>query len=121
MKKELSITNVETGENKAIEKASNEEISMFLGKIKGQKKKIEKLEKEIKKYIEEQRELQFTKTETGTQVAKFIDHTIREQERWSFDQETFDQKASEEEKAIVETAEEIKKKYQKATRYLTWK
>lgn len=119
--KDLSIVNIESGEKKSIEEATNEEISMYLGNLKAQKKKLEALEKKIKQYVEANRNLEFKKSESGVKVAKFQDHTIRVKERWSFDQETFDKKARDDEKEIVKIAEEVKKQYQKVTKYLEWK
>lgn len=115
--KALTVIDIETGENLPIEKATDRQVSRFLADLKGKKEQLDKVEKKIKQHILEERGLVFEEKESGARSAKFEDHTIREQQRLTFDKKMFDKNATEEEKSFVDEAEEIKKKYQKVTIY----
>ena len=115
--KNLKIVLTNTGEFKNIEKATPKEISLYLTDIAYKRKRLEQLEKSIKKYVQDNRDLK--PDELGNIM--FGNHKIIQTGRMLFNKKKFDKEATEKEKKALEYAEKIKDRYLLRTIFYRWK
>lgn len=110
--------NINTGEIIDLKKSSPKEITEALSLIIIKRKELEEIERKVKKHIKDLA-LSFDENNNGVLEAEYGLAKVRKSYRESFDSKKFEEKATEKEKLVVETADKIKKKYIKLSEIIT--
>jgi len=114
--KQPKIVLVKTGELKDITKATPNQISSYLSDINLKRRVLDKQEKAIKRYVQDNRKLEFN--EEG--FVMFGEHKISQTGRLKFDRKRFEKEGTKEEKEIIRKAEQIQNRYLTKTMFLKW-
>lgn len=113
--KQKVIVDFTTGETIALKLATDDQVSDFLTKLNEMRKSADKVEKMVKKHIKEERI-----TDKWEDDKQYVgNHQVSRSYRKSFDKKRFETDGTEDEKAIVQGAEDIKEKFTKLTEVIT--
>lgn len=108
-----ALVNYRTGEVIDLSKATPVEITEALSMLIIKRKELQAIEDKVKKHIK-QSELYFDDNVAEYGIAK-----VRKGYRQSFDKKKFESKATQQERDIMELADEVQKKYTKLTEIIT--
>lgn len=112
------IIDIATGEAVQLDLATPEQISAFLTDLSVKRRKMEAIEKKVKKFIQEK--VEFAEDDNGQYTAMVGNHKLIKTYRSGFSSKLIESKGSEADRLLWDTLSS-NPKYQLSTEYITWK